>query len=253
MTGGIFSAFPVTNRGGVMVTAFLARGMLIGVLAGFLAFGFAKVFGEPQVDRAIAFEEQMALAKGEAPEPELVSRKMQSTFGLLTAVTVYGAAIGGLFALACAVAYGRVSSLSPRGLALLLAGGGFLAIVLVPDLKYPPNPPSVGEPGTIGLRTETYFVMILLSLATLAFAVWFRRGILPRFGAWNATLIAGAVFVAIISAAILLLPDINEVPEAFSAVVLWRFRLASIGTQIILWATLGLLFGAFTERSLRKI
>jgi hypothetical protein len=235
-----------------MVTAFLVRGMFIGVLAGLLAFGFAKVFGEPQVDRAIAFEEQMDRAKGEPPEPELVSRKMQSTFGLLTATTVYGAAIGGLFALANVVAYGRVNSLSPRGVALLLAGGAFLAIVLVPALKYPPNPPSVGQADTIGFRTQSYFAMILLSLATLAFAVWLWRGILNRFGGWNATLIAGTVFVAIISAAILLLPDINEVPEAFSAVVLWRFRLASIGTQIILWTTLGLLFGALTERSLNK-
>src|ERR1700722_17283998 len=104
-----------------MITAFLVRGMLIGVLAGFLAFGFARAFGEPQIDRAIAFEEQMDRAKGEAPEPELVSRKMQRSFGLLTAVTVYGAAIGGLFALAYAVAYGRVNSLSPRAVALLLA------------------------------------------------------------------------------------------------------------------------------------
>ena len=235
-----------------MVTAFLVRGMLTGVLAGFLAFGFAKVFGEPEVDRAIAFGEQMDRAKGEAPEPELVSRRIQSTFGLLTAITVYGAAIGGLFALANAVAYGRVNSLSPRAVALLLAGGGFLAIVLVPDLKYPPNPPSIGQPGTIGFRTETYFVMILLSLATLAFAVWLRRGILARFGGWDATLIAGAAFVAIVSVVILLLPDINEAPETFSAVVLWRFRLASIGTQMILWTTLGLLFGALTERSLSK-
>ena len=235
-----------------MITAFLVRGMLIGVLAGFLAFGFARVFGEPQIDRAIAFEEQMDRAKGEAPEPELVSRKMQRSFGLLTAVTVYGTAIGGLFALAYAVAYGRVNSLSPRAVAMLLAGGAFLAIVLVPGLKYPPNPPSVGQPGTIAFRTGTYFAMILLSLATLAMAVWLRRGLLSRFGGWNATLIAVAAYVAVVSATILLLPEINEVPEAFSAVVLWRFRLASIGTQIVLWATLGLLFGAFAERRLRE-
>jgi hypothetical protein len=235
-----------------MITAFLVRGMLIGVLAGFLAFGFARVFGEPQIDQAIAFEEQMDRAKGEAPEPELVSRKMQRSFGLLTAVTVYGTAIGGLFALAYAVAYGRVNSLSPRAVAMLLAGGAFLAIVLVPGLKYPPNPPSVGQPGTIAFRTGTYFAMILLSLATLAMAVWLRRGLLSRFGGWNATLIAVAAYVAVVSATILLLPEINEVPEAFSAVVLWRFRLASIGTQIVLWATLGLLFGAFAERRLRE-
>ena len=58
-----------------MVGNLLLRGMLVGVLAGLLAFGLARIFGEPQVDRAIAFEEQMNQAKGEAPEPELVSRR----------------------------------------------------------------------------------------------------------------------------------------------------------------------------------
>ena len=32
----------------------LVRGMLVGLLAGVLAFGFAKTFGEPQIDKAIA-------------------------------------------------------------------------------------------------------------------------------------------------------------------------------------------------------
>jgi hypothetical protein len=61
-----------------MVGNLLLRGMLVGVLAGLLAFGFARIFGEPQVDRAIAFEEQMSQAKGEAPEPGIVSRETQA-------------------------------------------------------------------------------------------------------------------------------------------------------------------------------
>jgi len=235
-----------------MMTNFLVRGMLVGIVAGSLAFGFARVFAEPQIDKAIAFEEAMDKAKGEDPGPDLVSRPVQSSFGLLTAVIVYGTAIGGLFALAFAVAYGRVGSLSPRITAVLVAAGGFLALYLMPALKYPPNPPSVGQPETIGFRTETYFLMILVSFSILALTVWLRRRLLTRLGGWNATLAAGAVFIALTSAVILLLPDINEVPDAFSAVVLWRFRLASLGTQLILWTTLGLLFGALTERSLKN-
>jgi hypothetical protein len=41
--------------------------MLVGILAGLLAFGFATVFGEPQVDRAISFETQMEQAKRRKP------------------------------------------------------------------------------------------------------------------------------------------------------------------------------------------
>jgi hypothetical protein len=78
-----------------MVGALLMRGMLVGLLAGLLAFAFAKAFGEPEVDKAIAFETRMDQAKGEAPEPELVSRTVQSSLGLLTGVVVYGTALGG--------------------------------------------------------------------------------------------------------------------------------------------------------------
>ena len=48
----------------------------------------------------------------------------------------------------------------------------------------------------------------------------------------------------------LLMPGVNEVPRAFSATLLWRFRIAALGTQVILWSTMSLLFGFLTERSL---
>jgi hypothetical protein len=235
-----------------MVGTLLARGMLVGVIAGLLAFGFAKVFGEPQVDRAIAFETKMDQAKGEAREPELVSRHVQSTIGLLTGVLVYGTAIGGLFALVFAFASGRVGRIGPRGLAALLALAGFVAVVFVPDLKYPANPPSVGNPDTIGYRTAVFFLMMVISIAAMVMAVTIGRRLSGRYGIWNAALMAGAVFIAIIVVAQWLLPDINEVPDEFPAVVLWRFRMAALGIQFVLWISLGFLFGWLTERSLQN-
>jgi predicted cobalt transporter CbtA len=233
-----------------MVGSLLLRGMLVGVVAGLLAFGFAKVFGEPQVDHAIAFEEELTAAKGEVPEPELVSRATQAGIGLFTGVVVYSAAIGGLFSLAFASVYGRVGSLGPRETAALLALGGFIAIVLVPDLKYPANPPAVGNPDTIGFRTELFFVMLLISVAALVLAVGLARRLRARYGTWNAVLLAGLAFIVVIAIAQQVLPEVDEVPEQFSAVVLWRFRVASLGIQLVLWTTLGLLFGALTERRL---
>jgi hypothetical protein len=156
-----------------MVRTLLVRGMLTGILAGLLAFGFLKLYGEPQVDRAIAFETQMdeakaaaERAKGMAVEemPELVSREVQAGIGLFTAVMVYSTAFGGLFGLAVAFAYGRIPGpLTARGVAALLAAMGFVAIYLVPNLKYPANPPSVGDPETIRIRTALYFIMIAIS------------------------------------------------------------------------------------------
>jgi predicted cobalt transporter CbtA len=232
------------------VESLLLRGMLVGVLAGFLACGFSMAFGEPLVDRAIAFEEHLAQQRGEAPEPELVSRGVQSTLGLLTGVVVYGAGLGGLFALVFACAYGRVGGLRPRTVAALVAGAAWVAVYLVPSLKYPANPPSVGAPETIGYRTGLYFFMVVLSVATMAFAVVLGRRLVPRLGDWNAALVAGATFIAMIAIIQALLPTIDEVPTAFPAVLLWQFRLASLGAQMVLWGAIGLLFGALTERSL---
>jgi predicted cobalt transporter CbtA len=235
-----------------MVGSLILRGLFVGLIAGLLAFGFAKFVGEPQVDKAIAFEAQMDAAKGEAPDEEIVSREVQSSVGLLTGVLVYGTAIGGLFALVFAYASGRVGRIGPRGLAALLALAGFLAIVLVPDLKYPANPPSVGDPETIGQRTALFFIMIAASIAAMIGAVNLGLGLARRLGAWNATLAAAAVFILVIAAVQLLLPDVNEVPEDFPAVVLWRFREASLGIQIVLWAGIGLGFGWLTERGARQ-
>src|SRR5690242_9781640 len=142
-----------------MMGSLLLRGMLAGALAGVLVFVFASIFGEPQVNLAIALESQAPASghehAGEAGadpaghshggEGELVSRGVQSTVGLGTAVILYGAAIGGLFALAFAAVYGRIGSLGPQATAGLLAALGFVAVFLVPAIKYPANPPAVGH------------------------------------------------------------------------------------------------------------
>jgi len=59
-----------------------------------------------------------------------------------------------------------------------------------------------------------------------------------------------AFYIVIVALAGLLLPAMNEVPDGFPADVLWQFRVASLGAQLIMWATLGLLFGALTQRAL---
>jgi predicted cobalt transporter CbtA len=182
-------------------------------------------------------------------EPELVSRSVQAGLGLFTGVVVYCTAFGGLFALVFAAANGRVGNCSPRAVAALLAAAGFVAIYLVPALKYPANPPSVGQPDTIDQRTALYFAMMLVSIAAMVGAVMLRNALARRHGVWSAALIAGAGYLVVVVAAQLLLPSINEVPEQFPAVLLWNFRIASLGTQAVMWATLGLLFGWLTERA----
>src|SRR3954464_10613583 len=120
-----------------MVRALLMRGMIAGAIAGLLAFGFARIFAEPSIEQAIAFEhlverpahapahhDHAATVQPATEKPELVSRAVQAGAGLLTALVIYGAGIGGLFAIVFAFAYGRIGQLGPRSTAAFLAATG---------------------------------------------------------------------------------------------------------------------------------
>ena len=236
-----------------MVRSLLIRGLLAGLLAGLVAFVFAYAVGEPQLDRAIAFEERSMAGEHHAAEPELVSRGVQSTIGLFTGTVTIGVALGGLFALAFAYAYGRVGLRGARATSAMLALAAFVTISLVPFVKYPPNPPAVGRAESVDERTVLFFAMIAIAMVALFAAARIRTQYLERLGAWNATIAGGVVFVALIALAQLILPDVQETPAGFPADVLFEFRLVALGLSGVLWLTIGLAFGAAVERLLTPV
>ncbi|MFE0028263.1 CbtA family protein [Amycolatopsis sp. NPDC059021] len=252
-----------------MMRTLLVRGMLAGLIAGVLAFVFAYLFGEPSVNAAIGIEESGGAAHSHshdhgagaepatAPAPaeheeEVVPRDIQSTLGLFAGVAVYGVAIGGLFSLAFAFVYGRLGTLRPRVTTALLTGGAFAVVFLVPFLKYPANPPAVGQAGTIGQRTELYFGFVAISLLAGILAAAFGRKLADALGAWRGGLLACAGYVVVMAVAAWLMPVIDEVPATFPGSTLWSFRTASVGTQLTLWVSLGLIFGFLAEKALTK-
>lgn len=259
------------------------RGLLAGAVGGLLAFLFARVFAAPSIQQAIEYESGRAAAQAAlgtaaaaashtaASEP--FSRAVQGNVGLGLALILFGTAMGALFAVAYTVCLGRTGRLRARPLALLVAAGAFLSLYLVPFLKYPVNPPAVGEADTIRMRSSLYLLMVGCSVALLLLAVWSGRRLQARFGTWNATLAGGAVFVAATGLVMLLLPSVGELADTvprrgtetpvplvdadgrivfpgFPADVLFDFRLSSLGTQLVMWAAIGLVFASLAERLL---
>lgn len=239
-----------------MVKTLLLRGMAAGLVAGFAYFLFAYLFGEGAVEAAIAYEEHTGVAHDAAVEVPLVSRGIQSTVGLGVAAVLYGVVIGGLLALAHSAVVGRLGRLGPRATSAVVAGIGFVAVAAVPFLKYPANPPASTLDATVGQRTGPYVALIIISVALAVGGVLLQRGLIARLGAWNATLTAVGAYVATAGIVGYLLPSFAETPTDFPATVLYDFRLASIGGQVVLWSVLGLVFGALVddvaERSARQ-
>jgi len=227
----------------------LTRGMVAGLIAAVFAFVVAYLVGEGPVDSAIDLESAARATAGFPAEPAEVSRTVQSTLGLAVAAVIYGTAVGGLFAIAYAFALGRLGNLSERATALVVALGGFLTVFLLPFLKYPANPPAVGSAETIDRRTGLYLLMVLITVLSGIGAAILARQLEPKLGGWNGTVVAVAVAGLVVLGAAWIMPNVDEVGRDFPATTLWSFRMASIETQFVLWAVLGIAFSALTARA----
>ncbi len=215
---------------------------VVGLIAGLAAASFAFVAGEPSIDDAIAIEEANAAAH---PEPEAaaghddeasVSRSDQRGFGLFGAYALTGMAFGALLALtAQGLRRGR-----PHVARRVLVAGTILAgaFTVAPWFKYPPNPPAVGDPGTLSERQSLYVAIICIAaLVGLGATVLSRR---LRAAGWSEHRRMAAIVAAIAVPMLVAFAVLPPAPDAVNvpATLVWRFRVASLGANLTLWAIL---------------
>jgi len=236
----------------------LIRGLIAGFVAGIVAFLVAHSVGEPSVDRAIAIEEAHAShdasadpsadadhAHEHAVEP--VSRATQATWGLATGTLAVGTALGGLVALVSAGLMGRLGRLTPGQATALSSLVGFVAVALVPFLKYPANPPAVGNPDTIGSRTGLFFGFMLISILAAAATLILAYRVHARSGSYPAVVAGTAAYLLVVVVAALVMPRVDETGD-FPAGTLWSFRVGSLLTLTSLWATIGVVLTGLVGR-----
>ncbi len=238
--------------------AFLIRGLLAGLVAGLAAFTVAYFVGEPQVQTAIELEEAGAAASPAAfhshdadeshdGEGTTVSRHNQRTWGLLTGNLGVGVALGGLVALVAAAVVGRLGRWTPGQSTAFVAVAGFAAVALVPFLKYPANPPAVGNGETIGDRTSLYFIYLLVSIVAALAATALAARLWGERGTYVAVLSGVGTYLLVVVVVGLLMPTVNEI-GAFPGDVLWYFRRASIMTLATTWAVIGVVLSGLVGR-----
>ena len=208
--------------------------MLAGMAGGGALALVLRLVGEGPIGRAVAVEGP----GGDA----LFSRGTQQLGGMAASV-LYGAALGAIFTVAYAAVRHRLRAADDWRAAVGLAAAGFVAVFLLPFLKYPANPPAVGDPDTIGRRTALYLLAVAWSLVATwgGWRAW-RAFVARGLGVHQAVPATAAAWVALAAIGLVLLPA-NTDPVAAPATLIWQFRLATLAGAATLWSVLGMTFG----------
>ncbi|QXC61133.1 CbtA family protein [Aquihabitans sp. G128] len=150
----------------------------------------------------------------------MYSRSTQHWGGMAGAL-LYGIVLGVVIAVIIAALHHRIASRNEFGRAARVCTAAFVALVAIPMAKYPPNPPTVGNPDTVNSRTSAFLLLMGASivLVFVAFFAWqwfSERGIdgAKRFGAVGGGL---AVLVAAFFAIWPPNPDAVNPPDSDAA------------------------------------
>ncbi|MBB1259511.1 CbtA family protein [Streptomyces alkaliterrae] len=227
----------------------LGRGLLAGGVAGLTTGLFGLLLAEPVMDRAIRLEEERAAGGGHdhAHEAEELFSRSTQYFGLVVTSVVVGLAVGVFFAVAYALLHRRSPAHErPWPRAMALAGAGFLALSLLPGLRYPAAPPGVGDGDTVSERQNLWLAALVIGVLGMILAHVVRQRLADRAAPVRQLAVTGVV-VATLGVLFLLPGNPDEVPVP--ATLLWDFRVLSIASHAVLWATLGAVFGALGLRA----
>jgi predicted cobalt transporter CbtA len=217
---------------------FLKVGALAGGAGGLALALFLRFVGEGTIGEAIAIERSKP-----GVHDEMFARGTQQLGGMVGAV-LYGVFVGLIVAVVFAAVRHRMHGRDDWRRSVTLAAVGFVTIALVPFLKYPANPPTVGSPDTIARRTALYLLMVAWSVVTTWAAwrcwSWLRAREASEPVRATATIGLGAAMVAFAYVVLPGSPDAVEAP----ATLVWHFRMASLGGAAAFWTVLGLTMGA---------
>ncbi|MFW0796048.1 CbtA family protein [Gordonia sp. CPCC 205515] len=257
-----------------MEKKFIGAGLFSGLIAGIVAYVFARLFIEPQVAKAIDYEEGRSHAEemlagdtGAHEHGEVFTRSVQENIGAGVGTVVFAVCMGAFFAVAFTILWSylgrRYPATDPRMVAAALGVIGFVALFAVPFFVYPANPPAVGNDDTIGARSGAFLTITLLSVAFAIVAVIITLLLRPRLGGLVSGILGALGYLVAVTITAALMPEFHEVPgpvtndagqivfPGFPGDVIGDFRVYAIANQVILWTVLTVVFALVLGRLMR--
>jgi len=221
--------------------------LLSGAFAGLIhgTVNFAIV--EPYLDQAIGIENQNLFTSGEEEDThefwvEYEGYRAWQKSGQIVAGVILGMSVGSLFGIVFALSKNSLPGSNVIKKAVILSGIMWFTLYIIPFLKYPANPPTVGDGETVVLRVILYLSFIAISgLGTVAFYKLSKKFQNKK------KLVALISYIVFISVAFFAMP---ENPDKITAPMnlVNEFRIMSVLGVTSFWVSIGLILGFFWNR-----
>ncbi len=219
---------------------FIFVSLLSGVIAGVILAGINYFVAEPFIDQAIGIEVDNSIASGEVVDfDELSSYRVWQKEGTFAAGAFLGLTYGAILGIVYVISRKYLPSSDDRKKALILAAIMCLSLYVVPFIKYPANPPAVGDPETIGLRDSLYTSYQLAS-GLIALGVSILMYKLRRIS--YIKYIIPVIYVGLVASIYAIFPaNPDEITAPMDLVN--AFRAVTFGTMVMFYLVLGAVFG----------
>ena len=226
---------------------FITIVLVSGAIAGFVhgTINFALV--EPYLDQAIGLENESLFASGEAEDnlefwAEYESYRIWQKSGQVLAGVILGLAMGSLYGIVYALSRNSLPGKTDVTKSVILAGVMWLTIYIIPFLKYPANPPTVGDGETVMLRAILYVSFIALS--GIGVVIFYKLSQKLQNNKKYFGLFGYVIFITILFFVMPENPD--EITAPMNLVN--EFRLMSVLGVSSFWLSVGLILGLFWKK-----
>ncbi|MDH3360948.1 MAG: CbtA family protein [Nitrosopumilus sp.] len=227
----------------IFIVIVLVSGALAGTIHGMANLAIV----EPYLDEAIGIENQNMFAAGEEEDTpefwvEYDSYRNWQKGGQILAGAILGTSIGALFGIVYALSRGVLPQGNDMKKIFVLAAVMWFSMYIIPFLKYPANPPTVGDGETVVLRAILYLSFIAISgFGVVGFYQVYKR--LEK----NKKFVAFAGYAAFIGIVFVLMPpNPDEITAPMDLVN--GFRAMSVVAVTIFWIALAFIMGAFWHK-----
>lgn len=219
---------------------FIFISLLSGVIAGLILAGVNYYVAEPFIDQAIGIEVDNSIASGEVVDfDELSTYRVWQKEGTFAAGALLGLTYGAILGIVYVISRKYLPSSDDRKKALILAAIICLSLYVVPFIKYPANPPAVGDPETIGLRDSLYTSYQLAS-GLIALGVTILMYKLRRIS--YIKYIIPVFYLGLVASIYTIFPaNPDEITAPMDLVN--AFRTVTFGTMVMFYLVLGSIFG----------